>query len=122
MLPQDLPRELRDETVILVPIVKRRREDEVRLEPGRRLDERPLARLPRRREPRIAMVAQGAMNSLNPVLRVRDQIYDALRDHGLNPSSQEFDRRVADLLERVGLRREVASMFPHELSGGMQQR
>jgi peptide/nickel transport system ATP-binding protein len=71
---------------------------------------------------RIAMVAQGAMNSLNPVLRVRDQIYDALRDHGLNPSSQEFDKRVADLLERVGLRRDVSSMYPHELSGGMKQR
>jgi oligopeptide/dipeptide ABC transporter ATP-binding protein len=71
---------------------------------------------------RIALVAQGAMNSLNPVLRVRDQIFDALADHGVRLSSQEFAARVADLLERVGLRREVASMYPHELSGGMKQR
>ncbi len=70
----------------------------------------------------IALVAQGAMNSLNPVLRVRDQLDDALHDHGMNLSPSEFDARVADLLERVGLRREVASMFPHELSGGMKQR
>src|SRR5258708_40221042 len=45
---------------------------------------------------RIALVAQGAMNSLNPVLRVRDQIYDALRDHGVHLSSQDFDSRVSD--------------------------
>ncbi len=70
----------------------------------------------------IALVAQGAMNSLNPVLRVKDQIYDALQDHGVQLSSQEFDERVRDLLERVGLRREVATMYPHELSGGMKQR
>lgn len=70
----------------------------------------------------VALVAQGAMNSLNPVLRVRDQIYDALVDHGVQVSAQELDARVGDLLERVGLRRDVAWMFPHELSGGMKQR
>src|SRR6516165_3265455 len=42
----------------------------------------------------LALVAQGAMNSLNPVLRVRDQIYDALRDHDVRLSTQEFDVRV----------------------------
>src|SRR6185295_13999659 len=51
----------------------------------------------------IAMVAQGAMNSLNPVIKVRDQIVDALRDHGLKLSKQELDTRIADLLVRVGL-------------------
>jgi peptide/nickel transport system ATP-binding protein len=70
----------------------------------------------------IALVAQGAMNSLNPVLRVKDQIYDALRDHGAPVSSHEFDMRVRELLEWVGLRPEVANMYPHELSGGMKQR
>jgi len=52
----------------------------------------------------IAMVAQGAMNSLNPVLRVRDQILDGLRDHGVLMSQEEMDTHVRDLLERVGLR------------------
>jgi peptide/nickel transport system ATP-binding protein len=70
----------------------------------------------------IALVTQGAMNSLNPVLRVRDQIFDALQDHGGKIVAQGFEARVADTLERVGLRRDVASMYPHELSGGMKQR
>jgi peptide/nickel transport system ATP-binding protein len=70
----------------------------------------------------IALVTQGAMNSLNPVLRVRDQMFDALQDHGGKIAAQGFAARVADTLERVGLRRDVASMYPHELSGGMKQR
>jgi peptide/nickel transport system ATP-binding protein len=70
----------------------------------------------------IAMVAQGAMNSLNPVIRVRDQILDALRDHGIRLSKVEIDKRLASLLSRVGLPPHVANMYPHELSGGMKQR
>jgi peptide/nickel transport system ATP-binding protein len=70
----------------------------------------------------IAMVAQGAMNSLNPVIRVREQIADALRDHGERPSSAELKARIANLLETVGLQPHVANLFPHELSGGMKQR
>jgi peptide/nickel transport system ATP-binding protein len=71
---------------------------------------------------RIAMIAQGAMNSLNPVTRVRDQIADALADHDVKLSAAELDVRIARLLEQVGLRPAVATMFPHELSGGMKQR
>ena len=71
---------------------------------------------------KIALVAQGAMNSLNPVLRVKEQIRDGLHDHGIRLSSRAFDARVAELLHSVGLRRDVANMFPHELSGGMKQR
>ena len=71
---------------------------------------------------RIALVAQGAMNSLNPVMRVKDQIRDGLADHGVRLAGRELDDRVRDLLESVGLRRDVANMFPHELSGGMKQR
>src|SRR3954464_8516198 len=70
----------------------------------------------------IAMVAQGAMNSLNPVIRVREQIADALRDHGERPSAAELKIRIANLLETVGLQPHVANLFPHELSGGMKQR
>jgi oligopeptide/dipeptide ABC transporter ATP-binding protein len=70
----------------------------------------------------IAMVAQGAMNSLNPVIRVRDQIVDSLLDHGLRLSKSELGSRIASLLQRVGLPAHVANMFPHELSGGMKQR
>jgi oligopeptide/dipeptide ABC transporter ATP-binding protein len=70
----------------------------------------------------IAMVAQGAMNSLNPVLRVREQIVDAMRDHGMRLSKAAAEKRIGELLERVGLDRKVADLFPHELSGGMKQR
>ncbi len=83
------------------------------------LDEEEMRRL---RLARMSLVAQGAMNSLNPVKRIREQIYLALRDHGVQMSRGEFDRYVAELLQRVGLRPEVGDMFPHELSGGMKQR
>ena len=53
----------------------------------------------------IALVAQGAMNSLNPVMRVREQILDALRDHDGRASREAMPRqRIATLLEQVGLR------------------
>ncbi|MBV9168657.1 MAG: ABC transporter ATP-binding protein [Chloroflexi bacterium] len=70
----------------------------------------------------IAMVAQGAMNSLNPVMRVRHQLADGMRDHGLRLSKSELSARVADLLRQVGLTPEVGNMYAHELSGGMKQR
>lgn len=70
----------------------------------------------------IALVAQGAMNSLNPVIRVREQIADAMRDHGERLSAQALNARVTSLLNQVGLQPEVADRFPHELSGGMKQR
>ena len=70
----------------------------------------------------IALVAQGAMNSLNPVTRVREQILDGMRDHGEKLSAQAADARVTSLLEQVGLEPEIAHRFPHELSGGMKQR
>ena len=70
---------------------------------------------------KIALVAQGAMNSLNPVPRVRHQIRNGLWDHGVSLSGRGFDR-VAELLHSVGLRRDVADMYPHGLSGGMKQR
>jgi peptide/nickel transport system ATP-binding protein len=77
----------------------------------------------------IALVAQGAMNSLNPVKRVRDQIFDAMAAHGgVAASASRRERRVdsrdviPDLLHEVGLQPAVAGMFPHQLSGGMKQR
>src|SRR6185295_17752414 len=70
----------------------------------------------------IALVAQGAMNSLNPVLRIRQQMVDALSDHGEQFTRGEMEARVRELLEHVGLRAEVADRYPHELSGGMKQR
>jgi peptide/nickel transport system ATP-binding protein len=70
----------------------------------------------------IAMVAQGSMNSLNPVMRVRTQIKMGLQDHGIKLSKSALEDRIAALLATVGLEPSVANMFPHELSGGMKQR
>jgi len=70
----------------------------------------------------IALVAQGAMNSLNPVIKVREQILDTLKDHGEKLSKSEADAKIASLLKQVGLPPEIANRHPHELSGGMKQR
>jgi|TARA_B110000438_G_scaffold49839_1_gene50339 peptide/nickel transport system ATP-binding protein len=74
----------------------------------------------------LALVPQGAMNSLNPVMRIERQIIDGIIDHvedgEKSPSKDELDEMVRDLLTRVGLRPGVARLFPHELSGGMKQR
>ncbi len=70
----------------------------------------------------IAMVPQGSMNSLNPVVRIRDQIGDALADHGQRLAGRDLAVRVRSLLGQVGLPPDVADKYPHELSGGMKQR
>ena len=75
-----------------------------------------------RRLGNIALVTQGAMNSLNPVMRVRDQVVDALQAHGVRLPKHEWNERLTDLLRSVNLRPEVADLFPHQLSGGMKQR
>ena len=70
----------------------------------------------------IALVPQGSMNSLNPVLRIGQQIADAFADHELGLTRGEEKLRIAALLVAVGLSDSVARMYPHELSGGMKQR
>ena len=83
------------------------------------LPERDMRRL---RLAAIALVAQGAMNSLNPVIRVRRQFADALRDHGEVLTRSALEARIRELLGTVGLGPEIADKYPHELSGGMKQR
>ena len=69
-----------------------------------------------------AMVFQGAMNSLNPLLRVRDQMRDTIRAHR-RMSSEQIRQRSEDVLRKVQLDpRRVLAAYPHELSGGMKQR
>ncbi len=70
----------------------------------------------------ISMIPQGAMNSLNPVVRVRKQMIDAIYAHNVKMTAKEIDRRIAEVIEWVDLEPGVANMFPHELSGGMKQR
>ena len=70
----------------------------------------------------VALVTQSAMNALNPVMRIADQIIDGLEDHGVVQTKAEARELVRSLLENVGLDPSVAHMYPHELSGGMKQR
>jgi oligopeptide/dipeptide ABC transporter ATP-binding protein len=69
----------------------------------------------------IAIVFQSAMNALNPVLRVRDQLLDAIHAH-LKMPNDEARERAASLLDLVGIPRSRLRSYPHELSGGMRQR
>ena len=70
----------------------------------------------------IAMIPQGAMSSLNPVLRIRVQIEDAILAHEPHVKKAAMAERIAGLMARVGLEPSVADRYPHELSGGMKQR
>jgi len=76
----------------------------------------------RARFSRISLVPQGAMNSLNPVLRIGPQFHDLLKAHGAWKSAGEARFHVAHLLKQVDLDPGVADLFPHQLSGGMKQR
>jgi peptide/nickel transport system ATP-binding protein len=69
----------------------------------------------------IAIVFQSAMNALNPVLNVRDQILDAIHAHMRMPHHQALEK-VGSLLELVGIPASRLRSYPHELSGGMRQR
>lgn len=69
---------------------------------------------------RMSLVPQGAMNSLNPVMRIEDQIGDAITAHEGRQSNRR--QRIVELLDTVGLPARVVRMYPHELSGGMKQR
>lgn len=70
---------------------------------------------------KLAYIPQGAMNSLNPVIRVEEQMIDAILDHGDVDKDEARDLALS-MLKEVGLPVEVAKMYPHELSGGMKQR
>jgi len=70
---------------------------------------------------RISMVFQGAMNALNPVHKVGDQIVEAILTHE-KVTEEDALERAKKLLEMVGLPSDTVNSYPHELSGGMKQR
>ena len=84
-----------------------------------KLDERGLREV---RWQAISLIPQGAMNSLNPVLRIHKQIADGIETHIGKQPRQELKERILQLLKMVGLPSRVYHMYPHELSGGMKQR
>lgn len=71
---------------------------------------------------KISYIPQGAMNSLNPVMRVETQIWDGIVAHEGQVEPTELQRRSREVLAGVGLEPHVGRLYPHELSGGMKQR
>ncbi len=70
----------------------------------------------------ISVIFQGAMNALNPVRTVGDQIREAIIKHIPNYPSGTLDDRVIELLDLVGISAENKDHYPHQYSGGMRQR
>jgi peptide/nickel transport system ATP-binding protein len=71
---------------------------------------------------KLQMIFQDPYASLNPKMRVKDILGEALQVHGLAKGKAAREERIAELLELVGLRAEHASRYPHEFSGGQRQR
>ena len=71
---------------------------------------------------RISMVFQAAMNAMNPVYTVEDQILEAMRLHLPELSEEEMDAKIDRLFEMVGLDPSFKDQYPHQYSGGMRQR
>ena len=70
---------------------------------------------------RISIVPQAAMNALNPVFTIKDQIIEAILTHE-DVSEEEAAKRAVELLRRVGIDPMRVNCYPHEFSGGMKQR
>jgi len=68
---------------------------------------------------KIAMVFQGAMNTLDPVYTIGDQMRELMEQHNFKDKAEEI---ISESLEQVGLDQNIAKRYPHELSGGMKQR
>jgi peptide/nickel transport system ATP-binding protein len=69
-----------------------------------------------------SLIPQGAMNSLNPVMKIKYQISDGITTHEPTLKNEPLRRRILELLDLVGLPERVYELYPHELSGGMKQR
>lgn len=68
----------------------------------------------------ISIVFQSAMNALNPVMRVREQLVDVLEHHQF--SKEEANKRAEQLFDLIGIEKKRLDAYPHQLSGGMRQR
>ena len=69
----------------------------------------------------ISIVMQSALNALNPVMTVEDQIKDVLEIHQ-NMNELEANEKIEELLKLVDVSKKNAKSYPHQLSGGMRQR
>jgi len=70
----------------------------------------------------IALVPQSAMNALNPVMKIFDQIKDVIIDHKCNFSEKEIREKSKEIMDKLMLPSYVLNAYPCQLSGGMRQR
>jgi oligopeptide/dipeptide ABC transporter ATP-binding protein len=70
----------------------------------------------------VSLIPQAAMNALNPLMRVKDQIADAIITHEGRQPAPALKARILKLFDVVGLPARAYDLYPHELSGGMKQR
>jgi peptide/nickel transport system permease protein len=70
----------------------------------------------------ISIIFQGAMNALNPVRTVGDQIEEAIHRHDPKFTREQLNARVIELLDLVGITEDRKDGYPHQYSGGMRQR
>jgi oligopeptide/dipeptide ABC transporter ATP-binding protein len=75
----------------------------------------------RRLRCKMQMIFQDPLGSLNPRIKVGDQITEPLRVHGIG-SNSDWESKAINLISRVGLRKDTMEKFPHQLSGGQRQR
>jgi oligopeptide/dipeptide ABC transporter ATP-binding protein len=70
----------------------------------------------------IGMIFQDPMTSLNPVQTIMDHLAETIQTHEPETSDEDAEARAEELVERLGIRRERLSEYPHQMSGGMRQR
>lgn len=70
---------------------------------------------------KLSVVLQSGMNALNPVMLIRKQFKDVMKQHR-HSSSREIAQRSREVLQMVNISQDVLNRYPHELSGGMRQR
>jgi peptide/nickel transport system ATP-binding protein len=70
----------------------------------------------------IALIPQGAMNSLNPMMKIGEQLRDTIRAHHFGEARSVMNAHIQHVLTSVDLQTDVIEAYPHELSGGMKQR
>lgn len=89
---------------------------------GRDLLELSLREMTDIRGAEIGMVFQDPMTSLNPVQRILDHLTETIQTHEPEVSEADARKRAEELIERLGIRRERITDYPHQMSGGMRQR
>ncbi len=78
--------------------------------------------MPEVRGAEIGMVFQDPMTSLNPVQRISEHLTETIQTHEPEVSEKDARKRAEELIERLGIRKERITEYPHQMSGGMRQR